>query len=64
MAVVYDVYALALDGFYDLSRYVDHRVVSLEIPDNVGRQQEKSDDKHEAKLDVRAGKIAEIPSNR
>ena len=43
---------------------MDHRVVSLEIPDNVSRQEEKSDDKHEAKLDIRTGKRAEIPSNR
>jgi hypothetical protein len=43
--------------------YVDHRVVSLEIPDNVSRQQEKSDDKREAELDVRAGKRAGVPSN-
>ncbi len=60
MAVVCDVYASEIDGL----RYVDHRVVSLEIPDNVSRQQEKSDDKREAELDVRAGKRAGVPSNR
>ena len=43
---------------------MDHRVVSVEIPDNVGRQQEKSGNKYEAKLDVRAGKRAEFPSKR
>ena len=38
-------------------------MASLKIPDNVSRQQEKSDDKHEAELDVRAGRSAGVPSN-
>ena len=36
----------------------------MEVPDNVGRKQEKSGNKYEAELDVRAGKRPEFPSNR